>query len=421
MERIGGNPGAATIVYVTLQKTAEKVAELVSSKGIEAKPYHAGLRADQRAEIQNKFMAGKIPVVAATIAFGMGIDKKDIRRIIHYDLPKSIEGYSQEIGRAGRDGEAAVCEVLANRDNIHILENFIYGDTPERSAIRNLLIKIKSNPSEKWEIKMYGLSLETDIRVLPLKTLLVYLEMKGIIIPRYVYFEEYTFKYMYVAEDIIDRFDGERKTFVRSIFRHSKSAKIWTNVDVGSVMAECGVSRERVMKALEYFDEKEWIELRAAQAVDVYDIVNKDFDPGAISEDLYTLVKRKENSGIKRIHDMVDLFESKACLTDRLSLYFGEDINRNCGHCSVCENGAVDIVETMMLLPLSRYNFHEISKTLFNCAEDSRISFLTITRFLCGVNSPVLTKLRAKKFPGFGSLCKYSYKEVEVWVAGNMK
>ena len=90
----------------------------------------------ERERIQNEFMQGELACVVATIAFGMGIDKKDIRRVIHYDLPKSIENYSQEIGRSGRDGEPALCEVLANRDNIHVLENFIYGDTPEKTAIR---------------------------------------------------------------------------------------------------------------------------------------------------------------------------------------------------------------------------------------------------------------------------------------------
>ncbi|MBU0571974.1 MAG: RecQ family ATP-dependent DNA helicase, partial [Candidatus Omnitrophica bacterium] len=102
LSRVNENADAATIVYVTLQKTAEKVAGMLNSNGVNAMSYHAGLQNDERVEIQNKFMGGKVPVVVATIAFGMGIDKKDIRRVLHYDLPKSIEGYSQEIGRAGR-------------------------------------------------------------------------------------------------------------------------------------------------------------------------------------------------------------------------------------------------------------------------------------------------------------------------------
>ncbi len=144
-----------------------------------------------REQIQNKFMDGTLACIVATIAFGMGIDKKDIRRIIHYDLPKSIENYSQEIGRSGRDGKPALCEVLANRDSIHILENFIYGDTPEKHSIFHLLRSIKENKGFVWEIKTTTLANELNIRILPLKTLLVYLAMEEIIRPKFTYFGEY--------------------------------------------------------------------------------------------------------------------------------------------------------------------------------------------------------------------------------------
>jgi RecQ family ATP-dependent DNA helicase len=132
LRRIRERPDASTIVYVTLQKTAERVAAFLDGHGIDAQPYHAGMQTVEREQIQNQFMQEDLACVVATITFGMGIDKKDIRRVIHFDLPKSIENYSQEIGRSGRDGEPALCEVLANRDMLSVLENFIYGDTPER-------------------------------------------------------------------------------------------------------------------------------------------------------------------------------------------------------------------------------------------------------------------------------------------------
>ena len=99
-------------------------------------------------------MSNKIQVVVATIAFGMGIDKSDIRFVIHYDLPKSIENYSQEIGRGGRDGEAANCTVLANLDGLVTIENFVYGDTPDKSAIERVIDDIKLQaPAEQNRAK----------------------------------------------------------------------------------------------------------------------------------------------------------------------------------------------------------------------------------------------------------------------------
>ena len=103
LNRIREEPGDPTIVYVTLQRTAEDVAAFLGARGINAASYHAGMRNEDRERIQNQFMDGAISCVVATIAFGMGLDKADIRRVIHFDLPKSIESYSQEIGRAGRD------------------------------------------------------------------------------------------------------------------------------------------------------------------------------------------------------------------------------------------------------------------------------------------------------------------------------
>jgi ATP-dependent DNA helicase RecQ len=117
--------GKSGIIYVINRKTAEKVAELLHVNGIKAAPYHAGLDSKVRSNTQDDFLMERLDVVVATIAFGMGIDKPDIRYVIHYDLPKSIENYYQETGRAGRDGMGGECVCFYNYKDVSKLEHLL--------------------------------------------------------------------------------------------------------------------------------------------------------------------------------------------------------------------------------------------------------------------------------------------------------
>jgi len=422
LQRIQEDPKSPTIVYVTLQKTAEHVSDFLHTNGVNAFAYHAGINSEIRERIQNDFFAGEVDCVVATIAFGMGIDKKDIRRVIHFDLPKSIENYSQEIGRSGRDGKSAFCEVMVNRDNINVLENFIYGDTPEEQAIYRLLQKLHYHQSFTWETKLTSLSNELNIRILPLKTLLVYLDMAGIIRPKYTRFDEYSFKYQIDPSVIIDKFHGERKDFVSVILRNCFTKKLWTYVDIQGILRNYGkADRQRIITALEYFSEKGWIELHSRQAIEVYEIITKDFSTVEVSRNIYNLFVNKEKHEIQRIYNMVEFFESSSCISKRLALYFGENIEKaHCEHCSLCKNGKAVIQYATQLNPLSSFNVSELTK---ECNELTRehYSVLNVTKFLCGISSPILTKFKVKNLPHFGIFEKYPFLAVKNWIAEFME
>ena len=412
------DPSRPTIVYVTRQKTAERIAELLQE--FSARAYHAGMKTEDRKNVQDQFMTGVIPIVAATIAFGMGVDKADVGRVIHYDLPKSIEGYSQEIGRAGRDGREARCEVLANRDGIGVLENFIYGDTPEKEAVRELVRMSRQCLRATWEVRLYQLCFQLNIRPLPLKTLLVHLEMAGILEPRYSYFEELPFKFLVDRETIIRRFEGERREFLRRIFEHSRTAKIWTRPDIEAIVASYDTDKRRILLALEYLDEKRWIELQRQRSVEVYGILRRDFDIEEQTETLSRIMQNREEYELERIRRMLDFFESDTCLSGRLSEYFGEQGVNRCGHCSVCARGKAILEVTVKRQPLSAFDFGETTSELLQTA-DLDPTRRTVTRFLCGISFPVAAHLGLYKLADFGVLGDYPYREVAEWVDGQME
>ncbi|MGF1727575.1 RecQ family ATP-dependent DNA helicase [Photobacterium nomapromontoriensis] len=405
-----------TIIYVTLQKTAEILSSWLQQQGYMAQAYHAGMNSDQRQKIQHDFMTGHHHCIVATIAFGMGIDKSDIRRVIHFDLPKSIENYSQEIGRAGRDGLRSECILLGSKSGLSVLENFVYGDTPDLSALEQVLTQIKTNP-QQWEVILLRLSKDTNIRQLPLKTLLVYLEIAKIIEPQYTYFADYRFKLLVDQPQILDQFQGERRDFVNHIFSCSPKARTWHTVDFDALWQTAHAERKRVIAAIDYFHEKGWIVLESKQMTDVYRICHTSFNCHDEALRLYQLFKTKEDSEIGRLSDMLAFFESNQCLSHTLASYFADhQAPQTCGHCSVCRGQVAVLPQESEHTPPSD-NMIKAWCDPYIAACPSAPSWAGMTRFLCGMTSPLHTTIKARQLSGFGKLEQYPFKQTLQQVA----
>ncbi|MBB1372651.1 ATP-dependent DNA helicase RecQ [Pseudoalteromonas sp. SR45-4] len=399
------------IVYVTLQQSAEQVANMLSNQGLQAVAYHAGLEDTLRWQIQDDFMGGRINVVVATIAFGMGVDKADIRFVIHYDLPKSIENYSQEIGRAGRDGNPSQCFTLANLDGLNTVENFVYGDTPELSGIEHVINDIRQHHSsqQQWEMQEYSLSSDSNIRQLALKTLLVQLEMQGAITPQYAYYADFKYKFLVDKNELLGQFDEQRQAFLTQIFSHTDFKKIWGTLNFDSLTQAAQVDRKRVVAALDYLAEKQLITLETKRITQVYKVHSDVINNPELAQQLQDYFTDKEQAEIKRIAALVRFFELQSCLSYNLARYFDDqNAPQQCGHCSVCRGHSVkleysvqaDVVdESVIYQKVDEFLQHLASKGINNVGVETQC------RFLAGMSVPLFARNKVRQLSGF-ALCE---------------
>ena len=398
-----------TIVYVTLQRTAENVAAYLSKNGVNATAYHAGMKTENRTEVQDAFMASDTAVIVATIAFGMGVDKPNIRYVYHYNLPKGLESYSQEIGRAGRDGQASVCEMFACADDVVVLENFSYGDTPEPKAIASLVEEVlgQGNP---FDISVYELSNAHDIRPLVVKTLLTYLELSGIVDSTRPFYSNYKFQPLRSSEEILGRVGEDRAEFLRQIFRNAQKASKWFSLDVDRVGESIGEPRNRIIAALSYLEETGDIELQVAGVRLGYRLCEYPEDMGALCDDLENRFRKREENDIKRIHSVLDFAQHEGCLTRVLLGYFGED-HGECGHCCRCEG-----FDALRIPPADHRPPFELPVEKMRRAVAEAGGALDTprqqARFLCGLSSPATTRAKLKSHPLFGHFDSAPFQRV---------
>jgi ATP-dependent DNA helicase RecQ len=411
IERLRQRPRGATIIYVTLQKTTEKVVQLLDRAGVECRAYHAGLESDQRTAVQEWFQGNPTSVIAATIAFGMGIDKSDIRYVYHYNLPKSLENYSQEVGRAGRDGQPSECEMFACADDLRVLENFIYGDTPSAQAVASLVQELFDGGSAIG-VNIYELAHRHDVRDLVVRTLLTYLELDGFLVGGTPYYNEYRFQPVQPVRTIVARFAGQRRELLERVFAASRQARTWYALDVDRAATMAKTDRARVVRALEYLSQIGLVRLETSGLMLRYDIARQPGNRAELSEELYRRMERREQREMARLRQVTALVEHPGCQTAALAAHFGELLTGTCGHCSWCLRGGQAesmAVRAARSIPAESWREIEMLQREFR---DALVDARAMARFLCGVSSPKLQRARLTRHAWFGRWDEVPFHQV---------
>ena len=419
LELIQQNSNGAAIVYVTLQKTAEQTATFLQSNGVNAKHYHAGMKDGERADVQDWFIKSDNAIVVATIAFGMGIDKSDIRAVYHYNLPKSLENYSQEIGRAGRDGKPSLCHLLACSDDLIPLQNFVYGDTPSLAAMQKFTETIFSHQGD-FDLSLYELSQLCDIRPLVLRTLLTRLELDEYLKGGTPFYANYQFKPLLSSQEILARFDGDRRQFIADIFRQSVKNRVWFQIDLQAASKVLGAQRQRLVAALDYLGEQGMLEVKAAGVRNRYTVLKYPKSTEELARMLSDDAAKREEREIYRLQEVMDWIGLDKCQTSALCERFDDALENECGHCSYCETRTpvkvanatpVDIPPEKLLAALALQQ--SMPGNLPEPAD--------ITRVLCGISSPAISKAKLTRHELFGACAQIAFASVLEQVNSKIK
>ncbi|HEV7299915.1 MAG TPA: ATP-dependent DNA helicase RecQ [Tepidisphaeraceae bacterium] len=410
LKRLRTRPPGPTIVYVTLQRTAETLATFLAENGIDAVAYHAGLDADVRHAIQDTFMASAGQVVVATIAFGMGIDKRDIRYVYHFNLPKSLENYAQEIGRAGRDGKESICEMFACISDRVTLENFTFGDTPTSEAIAGIL-KTVLTAGEQFDVSTYELSNANDTRPLVVETLLTYLQLDGYIESTGPFYTEYKFQHAWPLADIFAGYDADRAAFLRDIFGRARKLKTWSVLDVHQIALDLGQPRERIVAAITYLEERGDLVVQVGGIRQGYRRLQTITDGRPLTKTMSDRFHTREVRDVERLDEVTKFASHQGCKTRRLLTYFGEPTEADCGHCGWCRGhrpGGLPTPVPTEPTTAERQSLRQLQSERHSALSTPR----QLARFLCGIPSPGASRAKLTKDRRFGSWSGVPFRDV---------
>lgn len=411
--RLRDRPRGAAVVYVTRQGTATMVAERLTKLGIrDVRPYHAGLRTDARQETQQWFLKCPTATVVATIAFGMGIDKPDIRYVYHFNLPKSIDCWQQEVGRAGRDGNPSICETLACVDDVPMLEGFARSGSPTLSSVRRLveILFAKNEVGQVVPYNMYKIALETDISQTAIAQIIASLELseKNLreIQPFYneigCYFTK-TKKHKYIPHDNL----GGR------LLAHGKHGHVRILVIADEAAPKAGIPVGDVSRHLEALRRDGYLEnIKSGIVMCQVEILKPITDIDETTKRLYARAQLTEKREISRVREVLDFVQGSTCHSVVIGRRYGDEVPvGKCGHCEVCIHGTEQTdLFGRDLITIEERPFDEVRWARICQEPGLKRSPIVMARFAAGMTSPFITKSKYRLLSAFGSMADMPFK-----------
>lgn len=326
-------PGSA-VVYAATRKKVMTLSAALRQQGIEAVPYHAGMDERERALCQERFMSGSARVVVATNAFGMGIDKADVRSVIHVDLPGTLEAYYQEAGRAGRDGQLAFCVLLFSPADRYLQEFFIDGGSPSGQIIREVYDVLKRSASSPIFVSHDDLAAQLRRKTHPMAvgSALTLLERHGLI-ERQARGMTPAFLQLRVWGA-----SAPRSAVQQRVIEHCRTIPQIASgvaIDLNQWCETLNLSRDTLIQTLQALHQKNVISYVSPARARGITVLRRVSDPLATMDT--TFLESKRARELARLERVVAFAYSGRCRQTVILAYFGEVTKQPCGRCDHCQ------------------------------------------------------------------------------------